>query len=256
MYTFTQHLRDEEVHSIEGQVVSGVAIGIILFGQAGYAMPPGSVENATSFNYPVLYTSIEAASVESVVSPDLDPAVLSQLIEAGKHLQKQGCRAIIGACGFFGNYLPEVVSELDVPCFFSSLMQVPLILRSLKPEQKVGVLTANGEVLSGAPVLKNCGLADPSQVIISGAEGLPEMQNILAGEGQSNVYQLERGLMQLARNLVEEHPEVGAMLLECTLFPTHGRAVQEAVRMPAYDFVTLIDWVYSAVVRKAFPGYI
>jgi hypothetical protein len=256
MYTFTRHLRDEEVHSIEGQVVSGVAIGIILFGQAGYAMPPGSVENATSFNYPVLYTSIEAASVESVVSPDLDPAVLSQLIEAGKHLQRQGCRAIIGACGFFGNYLPEVVSKLDVPCFFSSLMQVPLILHSLKPGQKVGVLTANGKVLRGAPVLKNCGIEDPSRVIISGAEVLPEMQKILAGEGHYNVYQLEQGLMQLARDMVEEHPEVGAMLLECTLFPTHGRAVQEAVRLPVYDFVTLIDWVYSAVVRRSFPGYV
>ena len=169
MYTYTQRLRDEEVRSLEGQVVGGVAIGIILFGQAGYAMPPGSVENATSFNYPVLYTAIEAASVESVVSPELDPAVLSQLIEAGKYLQRQGCRAIIGACGFFANYLPEVVRELDAPCFFSSLMQVPLILRSLKPDQTVGVLTANGEVLGGAPVLKNCGIEDPSQVIISGA---------------------------------------------------------------------------------------
>ena len=256
MYTYTQHLRDEEVHSIEGQVVGGVAIGIILFGQAGYAMPPGSVENATSFNYPVHYTAIDAASVESVVSPDLDPEVLSQLIEAGKYLQRQGCRAVIGACGFFGNYLPEVVGELDVPCFFSSLMQVPLILRSLKPGKKVGVLTANGEVLGGAPVLKNCGIEDSSQVIISGAEVLPEMQKILAGEGHYNVYQLEKGLVQLARDMVDEHPEVGAMLLECTLFPTHGRAVQDAVRLPVYDFVTLIDWVYSAVVRRPFPGYI
>ncbi len=256
MYTYTSHLKDEEVHSIDGQVVAGVAIGIILFGQAGYAMPPGSVENATSFKYPVLYTSIEAASVESVVSPDLDPAVLSQLIEAGKHLQRQGCRAIIGACGFFGNYLPQVVNELDVPCFFSSLMQVPLIVNSLKPEQKVGVLTANGEVLHGASVLKNCGIEDPSRVIISGAEVLPEMQKILAGEGHYNVYQLEQGLMQLARDMVKERPEVGAMLLECTLFPTHARAVQEAVRLPVYDFVTLIDWVYSAVVRRRFPGYI
>jgi hypothetical protein len=256
MYTYTQRLRDEEVHSLEGQVVGGVAIGIILFGQAGYALSPGSVENATSFNYPVLYTAIEAASVESVVSPDLDPAVLSQLIEAGKYMQRQGCRAIIGACGFFANYLPEVVRELDVPCFFSSLMQVPLILRSLKPGKKVGVLTANGEVLSGAPVLKNCGIEDPSQMIISGAEVLPEMQKILAGKGHYNVYELEKGLMQLARNLVEDHPEVGAMLLECTLFPTHARAVQEAVRLPVYDFVTLIDWVCSAVVRRPFHGYI
>lgn len=256
MYTYTQHLRDEEVYSLEGQVVGGAAIGIILFGKAGYALPPGSVENATSFKYPVLYTAIEAASVDTVVSSDLDPMVLSQLIEAGKYLERQGCRAIIGACGYFANYLPQVVKELDTPCFFSSLMQVPLILRSMKPGKKVGVLCANGAVLSGAPVLKNCGVEDPSQVIISGAEVLPEMQKILAGKGHYNVYRLENGLIELAVNLVENHPDMGAILLECTLFPTHARAVQEAVHLPVYDFVTLIDWVHSAVIRRPFYGYI
>ncbi|MGD8447402.1 MAG: hypothetical protein PVI94_28130 [Desulfobacterales bacterium] len=62
-------------------------------------MPPGSIENATTFKYPVHFTSISAASVDSVVSPNLDPEVLSQLVGAGKYLETQGCRALIGACG-------------------------------------------------------------------------------------------------------------------------------------------------------------
>jgi len=33
-------------------------------------------------------------------------------------------------------------------------------------------------------------------------------------------------------------------------------AIQNAVRMPAYDFATFIDWIYSAVVRKPFAGYV
>lgn len=61
--------------------------------------------------------------------------------------------------------------------------------------------------------------------------------------------------MELAHKLKAGNPELGAFLLECSLFPTHARAVQEAVRLPVYDFSTLVDWVYSGLVRRSFPGY-
>lgn len=256
MYAYTEQVADKDLHVKDKQFVAGVAIGIILFGQTGYALPPGSVENATTFRYPVYYRAIEAASVESVVSPEMDPDVLRQLIETGKEMQAQGCRALVGACGYFANYLPEVKKALEIPCFFSSIMQVPLILNSLCPGKKVGILCANGSVLSTAPVLQNCGVHDPSSVVIAGAEVLPEMQRILRGTGSYNPSKLERGLIGLAEEMVKANPEVGAILLECTLFPTHARAIQNAVRMPVYDFTTLIDWIYGAVVRRPFPGYI
>ena len=256
MFSYTKTLRDEELSAKEGQFVGGVAIGIILFGQTGYALPPGSVENGTTFKYPVYYRAIPAASVERVVSPHLDPQVLKQLVEVGTEMEKQGCRAIIGACGYFANYLPEVTKHLSVPCFFSSIMQVPVILRSMKSGKKVGILCADGRVLSTAPVLKNCGVEDRSSIVIAGAEVLSEMQKILSGVGHYNPYLLEQGLVELAKDMVNKHQDIGAFLLECSLFPTHARAIQEAVRLPVYDFSTLIDWVYSAVVRRSFPGYI
>ncbi len=82
------------------------------------------------------------------------------------------------------------------------------------------------------------------------------MQKILKGVGGYNAATLENGLIELAKQMIEENPDIGAFLLECTLFPTHARAVQEAVRLPVYDFTTLINWVYSAIVRRSFPGYI
>jgi hypothetical protein len=256
VYAFTDQLADRDLQVQDGQFVAGVAIGIILFGQTGYALPPGSVENATTFKYPVYYRAIESASVESVVSSELDPDVLRQLIETGKEMKSQGCRAIVGACGYFANYSPQVREALNIPCFFSSIMQVPIILNSLPPGKKVGILCANGSVLTTAPVLKNCGVRDASSVVIAGAEILPEMQKILKGTGGYNPSELERGLIRLAEEMVTANPEIGAMLLECTLFPTHAWAIQNAIRMPVYDFTTLIDWVYSAVVRKPFAGYV
>lgn len=255
MNPYQQAVVDEEFDTNDGQVLGGVAIGIILFGQAGYSFPPGSVENALTFNYPVLFQPIESASVDSVVSAELDDNVISQLVKAGLYLEKQGCRAIIGACGYFANYLPEVVQQLHRPCFFSSLSQIPMILSSLRPEQKVGILCANGEVLDSAPALKNCGVHDTSRIVVAGAEKHPEMKKILTGVGHYNTYKLEKGLIKLAKDLVKQEPNIGALLLECTLFPTHAWGIQKELKLPVYDFSTLIDWVHSAVVRRQFKGY-
>jgi hypothetical protein len=49
MFAYQKKLKDEESWANKGQVFGGVAIGIILFGKAGYALPPGSIENATTF---------------------------------------------------------------------------------------------------------------------------------------------------------------------------------------------------------------
>lgn len=256
MYSYSEGVSDSDLGVGPDQFVAGVAIGIILFGKTGYSLPPGSVENATTFNFPVYYKAIEAASVESVVSPERDPDVLEQLIAAGREMENQGCRAVIGACGYFANYLAEVKKVLKVPCFFSSLMQIPLMLCAMDPTKKVGIICADGRVLTSAPALKNCGVDDLSRIVISGAEVLPEMQKILKGTGGYNPAVLEKGLVELACRMREEHPDVGAFLLECTLFPTHARAVQDAVRLPVYDFTTLINWVYSGAVRRLFPGYL
>lgn len=256
MYHYMSSYADEEVSVPKGQVMGGLAIGIILFGHESVSYPllPGSVENAATFNFPVHFRAIESASIERVVSPKADPLVLKELIETGKEMEKQGCRAIVGGCGYFANYLPEVTKALNVPCFFSSLMQIPLILCSLKPNQKVGVVCANGSVLSTSPALKNCGV-DLSTIVIAGAEDLPEMQKIYQGLGHYNPTQLGRELVSLTQKIVSDNPDIGSILLECTLFPTYGWDIQKAVKLPVYDFTTMINWVYNAVVRQPFAGY-
>ena len=74
--------------------------------------------------------------------------VLEKCIAACKRLTMQGVRSIIGNCGFFANYQPEVSKSLDpgVQFFNGSLMQVPMLLTSVGSDKKVGVLTANARV--------------------------------------------------------------------------------------------------------------
>ena len=257
MYSYMSGYADEEVYVPKGQVMGGLALGIILFGHESISYPllPGSVENASTFGFPIHFKAIPSASIERVVSPKLDSGVLQDLIDTAKEMEQQGCRAIIGGCGYFGNYQPQVAAAVNVPCFLSSILQVPMILRSLKPTQKVGIVCANSGVLSSAPGLKNCGVDDLSTIVIAGTEALPEMQKIYQNLGHYNPATLGQELVELTKQMVSKNPDIGAILLECTLFPTYGWDVQRAVGLPVWDFTTMIDWVYNAVVRRPFAGY-
>jgi len=255
MYTYTSGYDEEEVFVPKGQVIGGAAIGIIVMGPVWYPLVPGNVANATTYNFPVYYKSIEAATNERVINPKLDPLVLKELIEAGKEMEQQGCRAITTGCGYFANYQPEVAAALNIPCFLSALMQIPIVSRALKPSQKVGVICDNGPVLLSAPALKNCGVDDPSTVVIGDAQDLPQLQNIDQNRGHLNNAKFEQELVDFARQMVRDNPDIGAFVFECSDFPPYSWAVQKAVRLPVFDYITMINWVYDAVVRRPFAGF-
>jgi Asp/Glu/hydantoin racemase len=61
-------------------------------------------------------------------------------------------------------------------------------------------------------------------------------------------------VVEVARLLVQQHPLVKAIVLECVDLPPYAHAVQEAVGLPVFDMTTLIGHVHSALVRSPFVG--
>jgi hypothetical protein len=49
-----------------------------------------------------------------------------------------------------------------------------------------------------------------------------------------------------AQRLIARHPDIGAILFECTNFPPHRAAVENATGLPVYDVFTLIGVLRSA----------
>ena len=256
MYTYTYGYDEAEVYIPKGQVVGGYAIGIVCLGDQWVPPPPGSVENASTFNFPVCLKPIHVGCKEIVLGK-ASPTILEKTIKAGKELvEKLGCRAIVGACGYFANYQEEVAAALDVPVFLSSLMQVPIVIRALKPRQKVGIICANEHALSAAPALKQCGVDDLSNIVIAGAQDTSQFKNLWDNTGHINSAKFGQELADIAKKIVSDHPDVGAIVLEGSDFPPYAWAIQKAVRLPVFDFTTMINWIYSAVVRRPFAGFI
>jgi len=235
-----------------GQVAYGHSVGIVCL---EYFLPfiPGDVGNASTYDFPVLYREVKGASCDAIIMRQ-DPQMLPLVLAAAEDLVGQGAKAITSDCGYFGAYQREVADALPVPVFLSSLMQAPFILSMLGPRRKLAALVANGASLSER-VLDAIGIEDRSRIIFRGLEDNPEFRATVLDEcGTLDVDAVEQEVVEAALQVQEEHPDLGALLLECSDLPPYSAAVQAATGLPVFDWIGFINYVHQGVVAKPYTG--
>lgn len=236
----------------KGQSSYGEAIGIILLDMSFTPFIPGDVANATTYSFPVRFKKVDGLTVERMFSKDI--SFLNRVIDAGKELVDAGVRAITGDCGFMALFQEEVAKQLDVPVFLSSLLQLPFLTQIIGEGRKVGVITANSKILDD-DLLRSVGIVNTDSIYIKGLEDKENFRDgILRECGWLDSKKIEDEVVEAAKEMVNDDPKIKIILLECSDLPPYGRAVQEAVDLPVFDFVTMINYVYSGIVKKRYEG--
>lgn len=230
----------------------GHDIGILLI-EARTPFIPGDVGNASTYRYPVLYRMVMDVTIERLIDQG-DLSLTARVIEAAKALEDAGVRAITSDCGYMLHFQEQVAAALKVPVMLSSLLQLPFIDSLLAPDRAVGVVCANRRRLTPDLLAK----AHPHPrhpVHIAGLEDKPNFRGPILDETDTlDSDKIEAEVVETAEKLVGEHPEIGALLLECSNLPPYAAAVAEATGLPVFDFVTMIDHVRAASRRTPFRG--
>jgi Asp/Glu/hydantoin racemase len=229
----------------------GETIGILIL-NAAYPCVPGNVGNATTFPFPVRYEEVQGATIDRLLN-QRDPSLAKPFIRAAQNLCDRGVRAITGACGFMALFQKEVATALNIPVFLSSLMQIPFIHQITgKP---VGIITADASCLTPKH-FENCRISSEIPVAVAGMEAQQEFREaVLEEKGTLNSARIQQEVVSVAQQLVEENPQLGAILFECSDLPPYAHAVQAATGLPVFDFVTMIEYVHRALVRKPYNGF-
>jgi Asp/Glu/hydantoin racemase len=259
IYTEQSGYNDANVTGWDGRNVYGVTIGLVQM-HVNLAMIPGNMSNATTFDFPILYRRMNANDVADVMAEEPTQNFTDAIVEAAQWLELQGVRAIMGNCGFFGSYQNAMKARINVPFFSSSLIMLPMMLHSMPGNKKIGVITANGPNLIKTQAVENCGLSlddKDKRIVIMGCEGGEEFSSaIMANTGVYNPVKVEQEIVAVAKQMLHENEDIGAILLECTELSPHAAAVQNAVRMPVWDYTTLTKWIHSGCIRKPFTGFV
>lgn len=218
---------------------------------------PGDVGNATSFDFPVQYHLLGNLDINDVISKAPSERGVRAMIEAAKELERQGVRAIATTCGFFSYFQDLLTAEVEVPVFTSALLQVPLASRLIGKNRKVGIITANGSVLTPEH-LSPVGIDDDVPHVIWGIENRPQEESFWVWDEldpERRTKRIETALALTATRLQEAHPDIGAIVLECTNTPPGSFAVQQATGLPVFDVITMIKWAHLATTQRRYTGY-
>ena len=229
----------------------GESIGILIL-DATYPCIPGNVGNASTFPFPVRYKVVKEASIERLIKKR-DKTLVQPFIDAAIELQEEGVKAITGACGFMALFQREVSDALDVPVFLSSLLQIPFIYQIKK--QKIGIITADSKSLTPEHFI-SVGVNREIPLLIGGMEDQKEFREaILEEKGTLDSDLIESEVVGVAKKLIAENPDIGALVLECSDLPPYAHAIQKEINLPIFDFTTMIQYVHTALVRKEFQGF-
>jgi len=239
-----------------GKNTYGEIIGIIMQ-ERKFPRIPGDIGNAWTFSFPVKYHVIRGLDISTrrkLWNGDYEEFI-GPFITAAKQLEKDGVRAITTSCGVHIQFQQIIADAVNIPVFMSSLLQIPIVYKMLKKEQKVGVITAEaGPRGLGKKHYEAAGAADIPIVTI-GMEDSDAFLNIEKDLEEIEPLAIKKEMIEHAKRLINKNPDVGAIVLECTNMPPYSKAIQEAVELPVFDIITLTNWVYSAFVKKEFIGY-
>ena len=232
-----------------GKAVYGAALGILML-ETRFARIRGDMGNALTWPFPVLYRVVRGASAKRVVM-HAAAGLLPEFIAAAQELVELGAEAITTNCGFLSLFQRELAQAVRVPVATSALMQVGLVQATLPPGQRVGVITVNAATLSPAHLqAANVPLDTPCAGVESGQELFRVLVN--AEKNDLDVRRAERDVLDAGRALTARHPEVGAIVLECTNMPPYAAALQAQAGVPVYDIYSMISWFHAGLRPRAF----
>ena len=229
----------------------GFTVGILML-DTRFPRIPGDMGHAATFPFPVRYHRVDGASPDRVVRKGAD-GLLAAFVDGARALEREGVGTITTNCGFLVKFQRELAAAVSVPVFTSSLLLVPLVHRMLPPGRRVGVLTVDAASLT-AEHLEGAGIGPDIPLVVAGLEGEKEFTRVLLGDELELYPELCREEhVRVARRLIAEHPDIGAIVLECTNMPPYTADIQRETGRPVFDITTLVRMAHDALASAGGP---
>jgi Asp/Glu/hydantoin racemase len=233
-------------------VANGYPIGM-LCAQWNIPFVPGDLNHAQTFDYPVRYVEVQGLIGADILRGDGEKFT-ELIVAAAAGLEAEGVRAITSNCGFMAVYQHAVAEAVQVPVFLTSLLQLDLVSRMIGPGRRIGVLSANAAGVT-PELLAHVGVTDASRLAIGGLEDFPHFREVILDEvGWMDPARFFDEVVEGACRLHQNHPDIGAIVLECSDLPAYSAAIREATGLPVFDWASFIDFVHRAVVPRTYAG--
>ena len=207
---------------------------------------PGNSTNPASYPFPVKLVEVKGANTDTVI---LHPSqkLLEDMIQLAKELEKEGVRAITTSCGFNAFYQEALAAAVPEVVFTSSLLQVPFAQTIVGKNGKVAILTANANDLTEEH-LARANITNRENVLVYSMHEQPEWSRVYSDpNGPFDLDAVANEVVGVLRKGLEEHPDIGAVVFECTDLPPFASRVREELGLPVFDFNSMVGHIAMAL---------
>jgi Asp/Glu/hydantoin racemase len=204
----------------------------------------GDLGNPETFPFPVLIARIAGATPERVVDQKA-AGLLEPFVAGGEALIREGAAGIATTCGFLSLFQRPLAERLGVPVAASSLLMVPLVDRLLPAGRRAGVITFSSSLLTPEHLAAVGAAADTPVEGVAPDGALATV--VRKGERTLDQRLVEAEVVDAGRRLAAAHPEVGAVVIECTNMPPYTEALRNALRLPVYDGYDFFCWFFAGL---------
>ena len=229
----------------------GFSVGILML-DTRFPRIPGDMGNATTFPFPVRYHRVTGAEPDLVVRRGAE-GLLDAFVDGARALEREGVGAITTNCGFLVKFQRQMAAAVKVPVFTSSLLLVPLVHRMIGPGKRVGIMTVNAPSLTPEH-LAGAGIDAGTPLAVIGMETEKEFTRVmLDNELELDVDAAREEHRKIARRLVTDHPDIGAIVLECTNMPPYADDIRRETGLAVFDITSLVRMAHDATAAGLAP---
>lgn len=191
--------------------------GQVLPAQLQLESLPGNSTNPDSYPFEVMMLRVKGANMDTIEANPCQE-MLDKFIAVCKDLAEQGVKAITTSCGFTAYYQEGLAAAV--------------------PE-----LTANKNHLREEH-LQRAKITDRDHLVILSLHDQPEWGRIYTHPNEEfDLEAVTDEVVGVVRKGLEEHPDIGAVVLECTDLPPYSARIRDELNIPVFDINTMISYV-------------
>ncbi len=231
-----------------GKTVFGATLGILML-ETRFPRIPGDMGNALTWPFPVQYRIVRSATPDRVVRHDAR-ALADLFIAQALDLVAHGCDGITTNCGFLAIVQDQVARAVPVPVATSSLMQVPMVQAMLPPGRRAGILTISKSTLT--PQHLAAANVAPDTPVWGLEAGREFTRAILNDEPEIDFAACRSDMIDAARAFHAAHPELGAIVLECTNMTPYAADLRRVTGLPVFSIYNFVQWFQQSLMPPRF----
>jgi hypothetical protein len=193
------------------------------------------------------YAVIQGLTLEKAQQSYIDDNIKKSIITAIKKLETKYVKGITGDSSFLIDYQKLIQEHTILPVFMTSLLQIPIACANIKPDEKIGIISANSESLTPnlKTLFKKIGInVNMEQIQVIGFQNVIGF-DALAKNEIVDIGTVNDGIKHVIFKTLVDNYNIKSFIMEYNELQCYTDTIRLCSGLPVFDINTMINMFHA-----------